>query len=48
MLASIFLFIQIVKELTVMNKNFKYITNCVIVEANGNGLDMNGVYYWDN
>ena len=31
-----------------MNQNFKYIANCTIVETAANGLDMAGVYYWDN
>ena len=29
------------------NHNFKYIANCIILAAGGNGMDVAGLCFWD-
>ena len=44
---STFFFIHIIQRLSGVNRNFKYITNCIILAVGGNGMDLAGVCYWD-
>ncbi|KRX04697.1 hypothetical protein PPERSA_09489 [Pseudocohnilembus persalinus] len=39
---------SILKELTKMNKNFKFIVNCLIMQRADCGLNMSGSCFWDN
>lgn len=39
--------IQIIGKLSATNHNFKYIVNCIILAAGGNGMDVAGLCYWD-
>ena len=38
---------QIIQKVTNINKNFKFITNCILLPKGGNGLDMSGLCAWD-
>lgn len=42
-----FSFIKVVTKLANTNKNFKYITNCILLPKGGEGLDMGGLCSWD-
>ena len=43
-----FYFIQILKALTAVNRNFKFIVNCIIMQKADCGLNISGSCYWDN
>ncbi len=30
-----------------MNKNFKFVTNCILMPKGGHGLDLGGLCSWD-
>lgn len=38
---------QIIGKLSATNHHFKYIVNCIILAAGGNGMDVAGLCYWD-
>lgn len=38
---------QIIGKLSGTNHHFKYIVNCIILAAGGNGMDVAGLCYWD-
>lgn len=38
---------QVIEKLSGTNKNFKYITNCILASKSGKGLDMGGLSYWN-
>lgn len=40
--------IKILKAITSVNKNFKFITNCIIMQKADCGLNLSGSCYWDN
>ena len=40
--------IQILKAITSTNKNFKFITNCIIMQKADCGLNLSGSCFWDN
>ena len=39
---------QVLKFLTDLNKNFKFIVNCMIMQKSDAGLSISGSCYWDN
>jgi len=39
---------EVIKRMTAMNKPFKYICTCVVMEKNGAGLHTAASCYWDN
>jgi dynein light chain Tctex-type 1 len=39
---------QCLKRLTALNKPFKYVVTCIIVQKNGTGLHATSSCYWDN
>ncbi len=41
------LIIKIIGKLSATNHHFKYIVNCIILAAGGNGMDVAGLCYWD-
>lgn len=38
---------QIIAKLSSTNHHFKYIVNCILLAAGGNGMDVTGLCYWD-
>ena len=38
----------ILRELQGLNRPFKYITTCIIMQKNGAGLDTGAALFWDN
>lgn len=38
----------VLKYLTDLNKNFKFIVNCMIMQKSDAGLNISGSCYWDN
>ena len=38
---------KVITKLSSTNKNFKYITNCILLPKGGLGLDMGGLCSWD-
>ena len=38
---------QVIAKLSQTNHHFKYIVNCILVAAGGNGLDVAGLCFWD-
>lgn len=43
-----YLFSQILKNITGVNKNFKFIANCIIMQKADCGLNISGSCFWDN
>ncbi|EAR85130.1 dynein light chain tctex-type 1 protein (macronuclear) [Tetrahymena thermophila SB210] len=39
---------DVLKFLTTLNKNFKFIVNCMIMQKSDAGLHISGSCYWDN
>jgi len=39
---------DVLKQLSIMNDNYKYVATCVIMERNGTGLHTASSCYWDN
>jgi len=39
---------QILKNITGVNKNFKFIANCIIMQKADCGLNISGSCFWDN
>lgn len=39
---------QVLKWLTLQNKNFKFIVNCLLMQKAECGLNISGSCYWDN
>lgn len=44
----IFIYPKILKSITNVNKNFKFITNCIIMQKADCGLNLSGSCFWDN
>ena len=40
--------LKILKVITAKNKNFKFITNCIIMQKADCGLNLSGSCFWDN